>query len=227
MPPDPEPAPLTQPQTPTLRVAYLALEYLVLFGIGPFAYYADWFRPPLIGLLCAMGAVCGAALLLDRSFDRTQFWNRASVREGIRWVMIRFAVGGSIIAACVALFRPELFFGLLRHNPALWLLIMIGYPVFSVYPQEVIYRAFLFHRYRDLFPKPWMVIAASTAAFGYAHIVFQNPLAVPLTFAGGAIFAWTYRRGRSTLLCSIEHALYGDFIFTIGLGAYFYAGDVS
>ena len=30
---------------------------------------------------------------------------------------------------------------------------MIFYPLVSVYPQEIIFRSFFFHRYRDLFPR--------------------------------------------------------------------------
>jgi CAAX protease family protein len=51
-----------------------------------------------------------------------------------------------IIASCLALymvlFEPGNVLAILRHNPALWALIMITYPVFSVAPQEIIFRAF-------------------------------------------------------------------------------------
>ncbi len=92
------------------------------------------------------------------------------------------------------------------------------YPLLSVYPQNVVYRAFVFHRYRGLFADEAVVIWASAAAFAWAHVIFHNPMALLLTFAGGLIFAQTYRRHRSLLLVSIEHALYGLLVFTIGLG---------
>ena len=34
----------------------------------------------------------------------------------------------------------------------------------------------------------------------------------------------TYRRTGSLLFSGIEHALYGDFLFTIGWGSFFYEG---
>jgi membrane protease YdiL (CAAX protease family) len=55
------------------------------------------------------------------------------------------------------------------------------------------------------------------------HIVFRNPLAMALTFAGGILFAWRYEKTGSLFVSSFEHALYGCFLFTIGLGRYFYA----
>jgi len=42
--------------------------------------------------------------------------------------------------------------------------------------------------------------------------------------AGGWLFGGTYRRSRSLGLVCLEHALYGDLIFTVGLGQYFFHG---
>jgi CAAX protease family protein len=47
--------------------------------------------------------------------------------------------------------------------------------------------------------------------------------AIPLAAVAGLLFASTYERSRSTLLVSIEHALYGDVVFTVGLGSLFYS----
>ena len=66
------------------------------------------------------------------------------------------------------------------------------------------------------------MIMASAAVFGFGHIVFRNWPAVALTFAGGWLFATTYRRTSSLVLVSAEHALYGCAIFTIGYGQYFF-----
>jgi hypothetical protein len=43
-----------------------------------------------------------------------------------------------------------------------------------------------------------------------------------MTLLGGTLFAFTYHRTRSLLACSVEHALYGCFVFTIGLEQLFY-----
>jgi hypothetical protein len=49
---------------------------------------------------------------------------------------------------------------------------------------------------------------------------------VILTLLGGLMFAKTYEETGSLVLSGIEHALYGGFLFTIGLGKYFYYGAV-
>jgi membrane protease YdiL (CAAX protease family) len=68
------------------------------------------------------------------------------------------------------------------------------------------------------------MIFASAAAFSLMHIVFKNPLALLLTFAGGILFAKTYEKTDSLVISLIEHALYGNYVFTLGLGKYLYLG---
>ncbi len=106
----------------------------------------------------------------------------------------------------------------------LWCLVMLLYPLFSVVPQTLIYRAFIFKRYRSLFPRGRILILASAASFSWLHIVMRNPLAPLLTFPAGLLFAWRYSRTDSVLASAFEHALYGCLIFTVGLGVYFYTG---
>ena len=38
------------------------------------------------------------------------------------------------------------------------------------------------------------------------------------------LFAWRYQSSRSYWALVLEHALYGNLIFTVGLGRYFYTG---
>jgi membrane protease YdiL (CAAX protease family) len=100
----------------------------------------------------------------------------------------------------------------------------VFYPLLSVYPQELLYRSFLLHRYRPVFGDGTGAAAASAVAFGCAHLMFHNVLSVLLTLVGGWLFARRYQRSRSLLTASVEHALYGVLAFTIGLGALFYHG---
>ncbi len=107
------------------------------------------------------------------------------------------------------------------------MMVMCLYPLLSVVPQEIIFRPFFFRRFEPLFPRPWLMLAASAITFGFAHVLFQNWVAVLMCMAGGLIFAITYQRTRSLAVVWFEHALYGCFIFTIGLGTYFYHGSVQ
>jgi hypothetical protein len=82
----------------------------------------------------------------------------------------------------------------------------------------------MFHRYAPILGNGRGYLAASALTFGLAHAIFLNWIAPIMTLCGGAIFAQTYRKYRSLLLCCIEHALYGCLIFTVGLGHYFFSG---
>ncbi len=113
--------------------------------------------------------------------------------------------------------KPQLFHVLL-NNSTLWLFILFFYSFFSVYPQEIIYRTFFFKRYQDLFRNEYLFILVNAALFSLAHIFFMNTLVIILTFIGGIIFALTYKKTKSTLLVSVEHSLYGCWLFTVGMG---------
>ena len=71
------------------------------------------------------------------------------------------------------------------------------------------------------------MIVASAAAFAFMHIIFRNWVAVGLTFAGGLLFAARYAGTNSLATSSFEHALYGCWLFTVGLGQYFYHGTIA
>jgi membrane protease YdiL (CAAX protease family) len=148
-----------------------------------------------------------------------------SVRGGeTRAVLLRFIVLGTLLTLATRYAMPARFLDLPRHRPILWVAIMLLYPLLSVWPQEVIFRRFLLHRYAPIFGERAGFIAASALAFGYAHIIFLNWIAIAMTTAGGAMFAYDYARHRRLGLACLEHSLYGCLIFTIGLGRYFYTG---
>ena len=174
--------------------------------------------------LWVWGLFCLALLLRDRGFERRQLWNLRGLRQELRPMLLRFAVLGTLIVLTVILLAPDSLLSLPRNNPGLWVTIMVAYPLASVYPQEVIFRAFFFRRYVALFGERWAMLVASAVAFGFVHIIFRNPIAISMTLVGGVLFSITYARSRSVLAASVEHALYGCLIFTIGIGSYFYTG---
>lgn len=221
-----------RPDRPRHRAdrALLAAEFIGLFLLVPTLAFLQILPRLIIPVLVAGGAVCLAVLLRDRAFDRRRLGlgpaAGSPARATVRRIVGFFLIGAAAMLAGVLLFDESRLFHLVRTRPEVWAIIMVGYPVLSVYPQELIFRAFMFHRYRPVFRGRWAMIAASAVAFGYAHVVFDNALAVGLSSLGGAIFALTYDQTRSTLICAIEHTLYGCFIFTVGLGVHFYAGTM-
>ena len=204
------------------RTILLWAELLVIFVAVPVLMYErvlpNW---PIPFLLLA---VIWVLLVLrgDSSFDQQLLVRRAGVGEGFRKLLLRDMPLLVLLSLAVWLAAPRLLFSLVKIAPGLWLLVTILYPVFSAYPQELIYRAYFFHRFKPLFGSGPGMIAASALLFGFVHIIFGNWISMALSAAGGALFGLTYRNSRSLLLACLEHALFGDFIFTIGIGRYFY-----
>lgn len=221
MAPPPAPILVASPLSTSDRT-YLTLEYSLLFFAIPAIIALGPPRIPFFALLYSATAVCAFFLFLDRRFDRSQLWNKTALNAGLPGVLSLWAVGVVVLSLLIRFLAPELWLAFPRQKPLMWAAVMVLYPVLSVYAQNIIYRAFIFHRYRNLFSSPNAMIWASAAAFSFAHIIFLNAVAILLTLAGGLIFAHTYHKHRSVLLVSIEHALYGCLLFTVGLGWYLY-----
>lgn len=202
----------------------LSIEFLILFAGAPalILYMRD--RMLMFALLWG-GALAVWVFLRHRyGLNHAADWNWQGFREGAGHVLMRFALVASMLALAAWWFMPDRFLEMPLQRPQLWFMIMMLYPVLSVWPQEVIYRAFLMRRYEPLFGTGKGYITASALAFGYMHMIFLNPVAVVMTAAGGALFARTYQQSKSLALTCFEHALYGCLIFTVGLGRFFYSG---
>jgi uncharacterized protein len=210
-----------------LRILLLALECgLIFIGFPLLIKYRIVPNFPIPYLLTA-GLAAFILLRHDPSFGAARLLAWRNGRAFLPELLVRDVLCLVLLGAAVRLFAPELLFSLIRHRPWLWVAIMILYPLLSVYPQEVLYRAFFFHRYQDLFGSGWAMFLASALAFGFVHIVFGNWLAVGLCIMGGLLFSWTYHQTGSLLLTCLDHAIFGNFIFTFGLGQFFYQGSRS
>jgi membrane protease YdiL (CAAX protease family) len=114
--------------------------------------------------------------------------------------------------------HPNSLFIVIKQEPILWLLILFFYAIFSVYPQEFIFRSFFFKRYDGIFKNFNSLLLINIVAFPLAHLFFKNEMVLFVTFIGGVLFTLTYYRSQSVMLTSIEHALYGNWLFTVGMG---------
>ncbi len=170
--------------------------------------------------LLAVFVVCLFILLCDKSFPNKQFG-----LNGFRaWLPLlsRFLLVATIFVGIMLVLKREAFLVIPRENMKLWFLILVFYPFWSAFPQEVIYRAYFFHRFGRFFKQEWLIILLNAVLFSFSHIIFGNWIALLLTFLGSILFSFTYLKSQSLLVVFIEHALYGNLIFTIGLGEYFY-----
>jgi membrane protease YdiL (CAAX protease family) len=206
------------------KQSWLALECGALFLGVPAVIASGWLRVWVIPVLLAMATGCGLALRW-RHHIRLGDLLRPKV-SGLEWrrVLVLYLVAVPCLMILLWVVMPEALFSLMLRHTKIWLLVMVAYPVVSVFPQELIYRAFFFARYRPLFGKGQGLIVASAAVFSFGHLVFHNWPAVALAFLGGWLFARTYQCTASLFLVCVEHALYGCAIFTIGYGQFFFDG---
>jgi membrane protease YdiL (CAAX protease family) len=209
-----------------VRRLALSLEYLLLFfGVaGIFAVVRVPGGP--IPVLVVLGPAAWWYLRRRPDFDRRDLGRPEALRPAVPSILLLWAVAAVLGLVVIATFSPHRLFDLPRQQPLLWAVIVVFYPLFSVYPQELLYRAFLLYRYEPLFGSGYAATIASAAAFGFVHLLFHNAISVGLTLVGGWLFARRYQRTRSLLTVSVEHALYGVLAFTIGLGELFYHGAV-
>lgn len=142
-------------------------------------------------------------------------------RKALKRVLKRFSIIAFILIFFTYIFHEERLFTFMFEKPMTYLFVILIYPVLSVIPQELIFRKYFFYRYKStLFPKAMLVF--NSFIFGFVHIIFQNPIAVVFSVIGGYMFARTYTKTNSFTLVCIEHSLYGNLLFTIGLGDFFY-----
>lgn len=158
----------------------LIVEMLVLFVALPLSFRFKLVPIPPVPALSVLAAYCLYQLAADRGFDRRALWNAEGLPASALQILVVFAGCALVVAAGVYFLAPRLLFNFVVRAPAFWALVMLLYPVLSVYPQGIIHRAFFLERYRGLFPGPAMLIVVSAAAFSFAHIIFRNPIAVGL-----------------------------------------------
>lgn len=141
-------------------------------------------------------------------------------------IIIRWIIVSILLYLFTSEFFPEKLFIIQKENPTVMYAVLLLYPVFSAFPQEFIFCTFFFKRYKSIFKKEYILIFMSALIFCFAHVFFINWVAPLLSLFGGLMFATTYSKTNSLLLVSIEHALYGNTLFFIGLGWFFWGGSV-
>ena len=197
----------------------LIFEFSLLYLTAPLLIAVEWL--PKAAIMPALWVVfLYTAIIMKRS--RIKVFTLSFDRHQMGRLFLQMLV----VTAGIGLFTwwqyPQQLFCLTDQNPWLWLAVIILYPLLSVIPQEVAFRRFFFYRYSALFGEGTVAILVNAALFGYVHIVFGNLLAVAFTVIGGLLFAYTYLKSRSILLVSVEHSVYGNTVYTFGLGKFFY-----
>lgn len=199
---------------------WLWLEWALIFVVWPALMWTEWFSLNLF-------------VFFAIPFVYTYWvWRRGDLppapppsspgRPGWGW-LIRWAVLAVILTGLTWYYLPDRFLGFPTRAPWGWAMVMVAYPFVSARPQEYMYRRYYFSRYASLMP-PRLLLASNVLLFAGLHLMYDQWQSVVLTLVGGAFFASTYLKTGHLREAWIEHALYGNLFFTIGLGGYFYNG---
>ncbi|WP_052261263.1 CPBP family intramembrane glutamic endopeptidase [Ruegeria sp. ANG-S4] len=205
---------------------WLRLEFGLFFVAVPILiavlFPPDWMFPSLFTF-----TAIGIALL---HFTPGFAW--AELRYNWRnWSWLELVVFTVLMAgfctALVLITRPGAAFSLLIHRPELLAFIWVGYPLASALPQELLFRSLYFRRYQAILPSGRAAYLLNAALFSLAHLMYWSWIVAVMTFGGGLLFSWAYRKRGSFFYAVLLHAIAGNIIFAAGLGVYFYSGNVQ
>nr|WP_252738699.1 CPBP family intramembrane glutamic endopeptidase [Psychrosphaera sp. B3R10] len=205
------------------------VEFVLLFIVLPIVVYflRHTVAPYLLLCLITILLWCLLSLVTDPRFKRFRLWNLEKLREFLPNVMKTFLLAAFVITLASWWFTPQWLFSLPLEQTLMWIALLFLYPVLSAWPQEVIFRTYLFHRYKHIFKSKNLRAWLSALSFALAHLMFANWIAVVGSFFAGLVFAYTYMHSRSTLLVTLEHSLWGCWLFTAGLGIHFDSGMLT
>lgn len=210
-----------------LSRGFLVLEFLCLCILTPGYIIYTKSAPFMFAFLWGAALYGFIILRLVYNDHLKDIWKWKSVNwPNMKPLLIRW------VFACIAMtlflywYDAERILAMAMERGGFVIILLFMYPILSALPQEFIFCSFFFERYKPFFGNGYMMVAASAITFAYAHCLYLNPVAPTLSLFGGIIFALTYLKTKSLALVTVEHGLYGDFLFFIGLGWYFYGGSV-
>lgn len=201
---------------------FLYCEICVIFIFLPLSFVTKMLPNSFMMILLLIVFIYCSVIL---NIYKINFFKLDLKKDMIPMLIVRFIIISIFLYIFTYFYDAQKLFYFPKNYTFLWIAVMIIYPIFSAFTQEVIFRKFFFFRYEKIFQN--FLIPVSAISFSYMHIVFQNNIAIIFTFISGLIFSYIYQKTKSINLVSLEHALYGNMIFTIGLGEYFYHANAT
>ncbi len=196
---------------------YILTEFILLFILFPIVLCL----PFNIGIKIAFG-ILGFGYILYFLIKNKYLFFKSSFKNFTEKYAIQVLLNfsGLVLLSILYLYNtyPEKLFYVFLTNPKLWIIILFVYSLLSVFPQEIIYRSFYFQRYSSIFKNKNLLILINAVVFSMGHLFFQNTLVLGIAFVGGLIFGYSYFKTKSLVLVSLEHTLYGCWLFTVGMG---------
>lgn len=211
-----------------LKREFIIIEFVLLCLLVPGYIMFNKLAPMMFLFLWSAAIYSFAVLYFLYEPNIKRMWKWSAVTwPAMKPILIRFVLACIGMTIFIYFYDPERMFGLFDRAPQIIPFLLVAYPVLSALPQELIFCTFFFARYAPLFGTGKSMIIASTIIFAYAHLLYINPVAPTLSLLAGWIFATTYYQSKSLALVTIEHGLYGNYLFLVGLGYYFHGGSVN
>lgn len=202
---------------------YRWIEIIFLYIGIPLLFFFDLLPVHKLIPLIIVSLIFLYIILRDKSFKRHQF----KLNGFKAWSMIFYRTSIIIIFLLVYVWHtfPEQLFQMPTERTLFWVVLLLMYPLWSVIPQEFVYRVYFYHRFSGLLKNRNLLVILNAIMFSFSHIIFENWVALVFTFVASIMFSLTYLRYRSYSIIVLEHVLYGSLIFTIGPGEFFYMPD--
>lgn len=207
---------------------FVFIELVILAIVIPTTIIVFQLAPFMFNFLWTTTAYCVLILALTKRDRWRDIWKWSAVTwDNLKPMLTRWVLATLFMIAFTWVLFPDKLFMIPRERPELLPTLLVLYPLLSAIPQEFIFCTFFFKRYEPFFGKGTLMLLASALVFAYAHVLYINWVAPLLGLFAGIIFAQTYLKTKSLALVSIEHGLYGNSLFVIGLGWFFWTGAVG
>ena len=93
--------------------------------------------------------------------------------------------------------------------------LLLFYLLFSVIPQEIIFRFLFFYKYKDYFNK-FEILLLNSLVFSFCHLIYFDIYILLFSFFGNLLFTLNYIKNKSLLVVIVEHFLLGQTLIILG-----------
>ena len=93
--------------------------------------------------------------------------------------------------------------------------LLLFYLLFSVIPQEIIFRFLFFYKYKDYFNKI-EILLLNSLVFSFCHLIYFDIYILLFSFFGNLLFTFNYMKNKSLLVVIVEHFLLGQTLIILG-----------
>ena len=121
-----------------------------------------------------------------------------------------------LIISMIKLFGDEFFLNDLDLKKYYFTsVLLLFYLLFSVIPQEIIFRFLFFHKYKDYFNK-FEILLLNSLVFSFCHLIYFDIYILLFSFFGNLLFTFNYMQNKSLLVVIVEHFLLGQTLIILG-----------